>query len=182
MPAMTASLDKSITKLNEDLMTQFTTLHTGEFVDPVCDPKVVLERLDEVRTSLEAMSEQADGYKNMQETFKLAPHEFTQLRDTISQYELKHEIWTKLNTWNEAQYQWKNEPFNELDVEEMVKEVQQYFKDVHKMAKRLPTDAVTLTLTLTLTLALTLTLTLTLAPTLTLTQTPTLTLTPPRWT
>ena len=78
----------------------------------------------------------------MQETFKLAPHEFTQLRDTISQYELKHEIWTKLNTWNEAQYQWKNEPFNELDVEEMVKEVQQYFKDVHKMAKRLPTDAV----------------------------------------
>ena len=132
---------------------------------------MVLERLDEVRTSLEAMSEQADGYKQMQETFKLAPHEFTQLRDTISQYELKHEIWTKLNTWNEAQYQWKNEPFNELDVEEMVKEVQQYFKDVHKMAKRLPTDAVTLTLTLTLTLALTLTLTLTLAPTLTLTLT-----------
>ena len=98
----------------------------------------------------------------MQETFKLAPHEFTQLRDTISQYELKHEIWTKLNTWNEAQYQWKNEPFNELDVEEMVKEVQQYFKDVHKMAKRLPTDAVALTLTLTRTLALALTLTLTL--------------------
>ena len=42
MPAMTASLDKSITKLNEDLMTQFTTLHTGEFVDPVCDPKAPL--------------------------------------------------------------------------------------------------------------------------------------------
>ena len=42
MPAMTASLDKSITKLNEDLMTQFTTLHTGEFVDPVCDPKARL--------------------------------------------------------------------------------------------------------------------------------------------
>jgi dynein heavy chain len=142
MPAMTASLDKSITKLNEDLMVQFTTLHTGEFVDPVCDPKVVLERLEEVRASLEAMSEQADGYKNMQETFHLAPHEFTQLRDTISQYELKHEIWTKLNTWNEQQFQWKSEPFHELDVEELVKEVQQYFKDVHKMTKRLPTDAV----------------------------------------
>jgi len=142
MPAMTVSLDRSISKLNEDLMATFTTLHTGEFVDPVCDPKVVLERLSEVRTQLEAMSEQADGYKQMQETFHIPPHEFTQLRDTISQYELKHEIWTKLHTWNEAQFAWKSESFHELDVEDMVKEVMQYYKDVHKMSKRLPQDAV----------------------------------------
>ena len=88
-------------------------------------PKVVLERLDEVRAQLEAMSEQAEGYKQMQETFHLAPHEFTQLRDTISQYELKHEIWTRFDMWHEAQAQWRGEPFHELDVEEMVKEVQQ---------------------------------------------------------
>ena len=33
MPTMTASLEKSISKLNEDLMAQFTTLHTG---GPAC--------------------------------------------------------------------------------------------------------------------------------------------------
>ena len=47
---MTVSLERSIDKLNEDLMSIFTTLHTGEFVDPACDPEVVLERLGEVCT------------------------------------------------------------------------------------------------------------------------------------
>ena len=53
MPQMTVSLERSIDKLNEDLMSIFTTLHTGEFVDPACDPEVVLERLGEVHTQLE---------------------------------------------------------------------------------------------------------------------------------
>ena len=52
MPQMTVSLERSIDKLNEDLMSIFTTLHTGEFVDPACDPEVVLERLGEVHTQL----------------------------------------------------------------------------------------------------------------------------------
>ena len=47
-----APLERSIDKLNEDLMSIFTTLHTGEFVDPACDPEVVLERLGEVHTQL----------------------------------------------------------------------------------------------------------------------------------
>jgi hypothetical protein len=52
MPQMTVSLERSIDKLNEDLMSIFTTLHTGEFVDPACDPEVVLERLGEVHAQL----------------------------------------------------------------------------------------------------------------------------------
>ena len=52
MPQMTVSLERSIDKLNEDLMSIFTTLHTGEFVDPACDPEAVLERLGEVPTQL----------------------------------------------------------------------------------------------------------------------------------
>ena len=52
MPQMTVSLERSIDKLNEDLMSIFTTLHTGEFVDPACDPEAVLERLGEVHAQL----------------------------------------------------------------------------------------------------------------------------------
>ena len=99
---MTVSLERSIDKLNEDLMSIFTTLHTGEFVDPACDPEVVLERLGEVHTQLEAIGEQAEDYKQMQDTFHISQYEFTQLRDTISQYKLKIEIWSKLDTWNKS--------------------------------------------------------------------------------
>ena len=48
-----------------------------------------------MHTQLEAIGEQAEDYKQMQDTFHISQYEFTQLRDTISQYKLKIEIWSK---------------------------------------------------------------------------------------
>ena len=45
-----------------------------------------------MHTQLEAIGEQAEDYKQMQDTFHISQYEFTQLRDTISQYKLKIEI------------------------------------------------------------------------------------------
>ena len=108
-----------------------------------------------------------------QGVFRLNVYEFTQLRDTISHYELKREIWSKLDTWFELQQSWKSATFQSLNVEELVKQVRSrhdlgtisvrsrldlgaisarsrrdqangYFKDVHKMSKRLANDPVML--------------------------------------
>ena len=91
-----------------------------------------------MHTQLEAIGEQAEDYKQMQDTFHISQYEFTQLRDTISQYKLKIEIWSKLDTWNKSMKEWKSADFLGLDVEKMVGDVAAYFKDVHKMVKRLP--------------------------------------------
>ena len=95
-----------------------------------------------MHTQLEAIGEQAEDYKQMQDTFHISQYEFTQLRDTISQYKLKIEIWSKLDTWNKSMKEWKSADFLGLDVEKMVGDVAAYFKDVHKMVKRLPQDPV----------------------------------------
>ena len=136
MGTMTSTLEKSIANLSEDLMSILASLHTSDYIDPLCDPKLVLDKLSTVNEQLISLGEKAEGYRLMQETFRMQTREFTQLRDTISQYELKREMWQKLDTWNESQYQWKSQEFKSLNVEGMVKEVGTYFKDVHKMSKR----------------------------------------------
>ena len=136
MGQMSATLEKSIANLNEDLVSILAGLNSGDYIDPACDPKVVLERLQTVSEQMLAIGEKAEGYKAMQATFKTTPNDFKQLKDTTAQYELKMEVWTKLDTWNESQYTWKSSDFKALDVEEMAKEVGQHYKDVHKMSKR----------------------------------------------
>ena len=64
-----------------------------------------------MHTQLEAIGEQAEDYKQMQDTFHISQYEFTQLRDTISQYKLKIEIWSKLDTWNKSMKEWKSADF-----------------------------------------------------------------------
>ena len=48
LPAMAASLETSINRLNEDCISTETEMQKGEFVDPemVLDAKTVLEKLD----------------------------------------------------------------------------------------------------------------------------------------
>ena len=91
---------------------------------------------------LTTTAEKAEGYRAMQETFRVTPYEFKQLRDTTSQYELKLEMWTKLDNWNESLYGWRSADFKTLEVEEMIKEVAIHYKDVHKMAKRPGPDGI----------------------------------------
>ena len=136
MSQMNATLDKSISNLNEDLVSILAGLNSGDYVDPACDPKIVLERLETVSEQMTAIGEKAEGYKAMQLTFNCEPNDFKQHKDTMAAYELKIEVWTKLDTWNESQYLWKSSDFKALDVEAMAKEVGQHYKDVHKMSKR----------------------------------------------
>lgn len=137
MGTMTNTLEKSIANLNEDLMSILASLHDGDYIDPACDPKLVLDKLQTVNEQLVSLGEKAEGYKQMQSTFHMQSREFTQLRDTVTQYELKLEMWQKLDTWNESQYEWKSQDFKTLNVEAIAKEVAQYSKDVQKMSKRL---------------------------------------------
>ena len=136
MGQMTLTLEKSIANVNDELVGILASLNSGDYVDPSVDPKLVLEKLQTVHEQLGAISEKAEGYRAMQETFRVQVYEFKQLRDTTSQFELKQDVWTKLDTWNEGVYNWKSVEFKQLDVEEMIKEVGVHYKDVHKMSKR----------------------------------------------
>jgi len=146
MGQMTATLEKSISNLNEDLVGISTGLEDGDYVDPTVDPKLVLERLQSVQEQMVTINEKAEGFKTMQETFAktmggddaegFKPNDFKELKNAQAMFDQKMEIWTKLDTWNEQVYSWKSADFRQLEVEDMVKEVQVHFKDVLKMSKK----------------------------------------------
>ena len=96
MGQMSLTLEKSISNLNDELIGLFAGLNEGDFVDPSCDPKIVLEKLAGVQEQLGAIEEKAEGYKAMQETFHVPVYEFKQLKDTTSQFELKEEMWSSI--------------------------------------------------------------------------------------
>ena len=135
MEQMTKTLEQSIQNLNEDVVSITESLTEGEYIDPTCDPKLVLEKLQAVQEQMDSYAEKAEDFRQMQATFKMEPAAFKEFNEAQSTFEGKMEIWTKLDTWNEQVYSWKSIDFKQLDVDEMVKEVQIQFKDVLKMSK-----------------------------------------------
>jgi dynein heavy chain len=143
-PKWMDTLDKSISTLSEDLLSILASLHSGDYMDPEMDPKLVLEKLDAVREELDTISEKAETYAEWQRVFKIGDGEqsLTTLKDTNTQYEMKREIWQRLDLWNESVVRWKGDDFAKLQVEELRKEVETYHKDIYKLSKRLNTDPV----------------------------------------
>ena len=44
MPQMASKLENEIGNLNENLMSLLASLHSGDYVDPAIDPKLVLDK------------------------------------------------------------------------------------------------------------------------------------------
>jgi dynein heavy chain len=140
MNQMTTSLQRSIGQLNDELLGITAGLSSGNYLDRRCDPKVVLEQLTNVQKQMASLNEKAEGYRTMQQTFKVPLNQFSHMKEAKVQFDIKHELWNKLDKWNEQVYTWKSVDFRALNVEEMIKEVNASFKDVHKMSKRLGSD------------------------------------------
>ena len=136
MAGFASSLDKSIATLDEDLMSVLASLHSGDFVNPDADPRLVLEQLQGVSQNLEELSEKGETYKQMQEIFSVPVTDFTQLRDTAAEHAAKLEMWQSFASWNEMQQGWKSADFKQLDVEAVVQEVAAAHKAVYQASKR----------------------------------------------
>ena len=143
-PKWIDSLEKSMGTLTEELLSILASLHSGDYMDPDMEPKVVLEKLDAVREELDTITEKAEMYATWFGVFKLGDGEqsLTSLKDTATQYEMKREIWQRLDLWNESVGRWKSGNFAQLNAEELRREVETYHKDIYKLSKRLNTDPV----------------------------------------
>ncbi|KAJ1639268.1 dynein heavy chain, N-terminal region 2-domain-containing protein [Pavlovales sp. CCMP2436] len=143
-PKWIDSLEKSIATLSDDLLSILASLYSGDFMDPEIDPKVVLEKLEQVREELETISEKAETFAEWQRTFRIGDGEasLNSFKDTLTQYELKRDIWQRLDVWNESVARWKGDDFSKLKVEELRKDVEVYHEDISKLSKRLNTDPV----------------------------------------
>ena len=139
LPEMSTSLGLSINRLNQNLDAITASLGEGVYIDVSNfeDPAPVLEELLVARSKLDSIEEKAAQYKKFQELFNLMPEEYENLKISTDKYEITDKLWQTVNTWNEQYDSWMTDDFTTLDVEEINKEVQVFFKESFSMHRKL---------------------------------------------
>ena len=142
LPEMTQSLDLSISRLNEQLISLKASLTEGMFIDAQFfeEPGTVLEELENVKIKLDSVKDKAQTYTRYQELFNITPYEYSNLKTASDKFEATHKLWNTISKWNDHFEGWMGDDFVTLDVEEINKDVQTYFKDSFSMHKKLTND------------------------------------------
>ena len=142
MPEMTQQLDISIGNLNDAIRDIGSSLEEGVYINASFfdDPQPVLSELAAVKAKLDNVDQRCAQYSASQRLFDITEYKYPQLVNAKAVYDRQEGLWNMINDWNEHYDSWMNSPFTELDVEEINKEVQVYFKDSFSLHKKLGND------------------------------------------
>ncbi|OQS02753.1 dynein heavy chain, partial [Thraustotheca clavata] len=143
---MTQQLDANIARLDEQVIQQSELLQTGVFIDVghFEDTNIVLGELDIVKQRLQQLEEMSKQYTEYQGLFNIDPYNYVNLAATLDVFSSVEVLWTSIDRWNEQQRNVMNNPFVEVNVEELAKDVAVAFKDAYSMHKKLSNDVTAL--------------------------------------
>ena len=146
---MTTTLDTQIAHLNDQALSVKEQLQEGELEDDTAPPDVCLKRLEVYKIKLDKLEEQSLMYTHYQTLFGLQPHVYNVLVETQEIFQLRWDLWSMLEHWQEVDQHWHDSPFRTpahdaaaedvdkvdgpgggpgINVEEMNTEVNDYFK------------------------------------------------------
>lgn len=139
LPEMTQQLDINIARLNDQLAQVHQSLEEGVFIDPQYfhEPASVLQELEGVQEKVTAMANMARTYSEYQELFNIETYAFKNLTKTQETFERQEHVWKTVAHWNEQCERWMNEDFLKVNVEDMNKDVNVYFKESYAFHKKL---------------------------------------------
>jgi dynein heavy chain len=136
MQSMAVSLERSISQINDDLLSMMTQLRSGDFVTVDADPKVVLEKLSVVKETINNLEEKANQFTSYEELFGLGQSTWDNLNDVTKQYEERLDLWQCLHDFQETTGKWREVPFNTMDVEDGNKTLQIHLKKSFGLHKK----------------------------------------------
>ncbi|OQR86425.1 dynein heavy chain [Achlya hypogyna] len=143
---MTQQLDANIARLDEQVIQQSEILQTGVFIDVghFEDTNLVLGELDIVKQRLAQLEEMSKQYTEYQGLFNIDPYNYTNLATALDYFNTVEVLWTSIEKWNDQQRAVLTNPFVEVNVEELAKDVAVAFKDAYAMHKKLSNDVTAL--------------------------------------
>ncbi|KAH9121803.1 hypothetical protein LEN26_010526 [Aphanomyces euteiches] len=143
---MTQQLDSNIARLDEQTIQLNEQLQTGVFIDAANfdETPIVLGELDIVKQRLLQLEELSKQYSEYQSLFNIEPYKYINLTTTMEYFNTVETLWTSVEKWNEQQRNVLHNPFVNIDVEELAKDVAVAFKDAYAMHKKLSNDVTAL--------------------------------------
>eukprot|EP01031_Cornospumella_fuschlensis_P043261 gene43261-52876_t len=143
MPDMVTNVESNILKLQDQIASTVSRLEDQLFVDTESfgEPDRVLEELAQLGSKLDNADQLAKTYAGYQKLFNTPVAGHKELEMGKERYDTLKQLWETIRNWAEKLRFWQDSQFTELQVEEIDKEVQNFFKDSFSLQKKLNSKA-----------------------------------------
>ncbi len=135
---MISNVETNIVKLEDQITGVIARLDDNDFTENTRfgEAHVIVDELEAMQGKLEAFDQVATTYTGYQDLFNTTPHEFTNLATGRERCENIKMIWSQIASFNEKFKSWTQDQFQDIDVEQMDKDVQTLFKDAFSLHKK----------------------------------------------
>lgn len=139
MPEMVTAVEGNLNKLQDQLVGVINKLDDSIFnnAESFGDYERVLDELAQLGTRLENADNLSKTYGGYQKLFNVSQTTQRELEVGKEKWETLKALWDMIAKWSEKSKHWLESQFTELQVEEIDKEVQQFFKDSFSFNKKL---------------------------------------------
>ncbi|RYG64392.1 hypothetical protein EON64_14090, partial [archaeon] len=143
MPDMVTNVESNILKLQDQIASTVSRLDDQLFVDTESfnEPERALEELAQLGSKLDNADQLAKTYAGYQKLFNTPIAGHKELETGKERFETLKQLWETIRSWAEKLRFWQESQFTELQVEEIDKEVQNFFKDSFSLQKKLSSKA-----------------------------------------
>lgn len=136
---MITNVETNILKLQDQVVTLVNRLDEPMFTEPTFadDPSKVLDELSQIGSKLENVDQLSKTYAGYQRLFGVSPFENTELEVGKERFATIKTMWDLVKSWNDRYSYCLDSQFTDINVEEIDKEVQVFFKDCYNLHKKL---------------------------------------------
>ena len=135
---MVSNVESNIIKLQDQIGGVVARLEDPMFHDGELfyDAGKALEELNQLSQKFEASEQLSNTYSVYQRLFGVPVFESNELTLGLEKLEATRVLWNTVNSWNEKFTNWNESEFTQLQVEDIDKEVQVFFKDSFNLHKK----------------------------------------------
>ena len=135
---MISNVDSNIIKLEDQVITVGARLDDSDFTETnrFDEAEHIVEELESMESKLDGFDQVAKTYTGYQTLFNTDCHEFKELKTSKEKASKIKKTWSTIANWNAKFNVWMEGPFQELQVEEMDREMQTLFKEVYALHKK----------------------------------------------
>jgi dynein heavy chain len=143
LPEMIGTVETNISKLQEQITGLGLRLDDNTFIETehFADSERVLEELAQLGSRLDSADQLAKTYGTYQKLFNANQTPQKELESAKEKFDSLKLLWETIKSWSDKHKHWLESQFTELQVEEIDKEVQQFFKDSFALHKKLSSKA-----------------------------------------
>ena len=136
---MSNHLDLNIFKLSEQISSISGRLDEHPFTDSAMwqNFDTVMEDVGQLGQKLDSIEQLAHTYTSYQRLFNTPETDYTDLTECRARWENVKLLWVTIRNWSTKYKYWLDAPLVELEVEEIDKEVQVFFKDSYNLHKKI---------------------------------------------